>query len=507
MRAFALLPLLPLIAAFRLPSPQNALAAAADLLDTGAAAHSFLSPASDFTLASIPGDEHVVVTSASHPNHKIRIKSTTGWCDPGVRSYSGYLDVGYGKELFFYFFESRHKPAEDPVVMWINGGPGCSSALGLFMELGPCTVKNEPKSVNDTEYNPYSWNEKANIFFLDEPIGVGFSHAEHGQVVGTAEKAARDVQAFVSIFFDNFKEFKGRAFHMAGESYGGRYLPLFASAVYDGNRELVKKGKEPINLQSVMIGNGITDFFTTMVSYYPYQCTIHGGLNRTVQSIGACIDMAEAVPKCHKLARKGCIESKDYTECSIAINYCQEMLGSSFEWAGVNPYDVSKPCTRKELSESLCYSETKKIGEYLNLPEVRSLLGVHGKKDWGSCDGGVFRAFTASLDSVGQTWLYVAALLERGVRILNYAGTLDFICNHIANEMWMDRLEWSGQSAYQAAALVDWHVDGELAGSYKTSGNLTLLKVLGAGHMVPTDQPKNILSAVSAWLDAAALSE
>ena len=81
----------------------------------------------------------------------MRIKSTQGWCDPSVRSYSGFLDAGDGRDLFFYFFESRSKPEEDPVVMWINGeslkvmvarsigGPGCSSSLGLFMELGTCS--------------------------------------------------------------------------------------------------------------------------------------------------------------------------------------------------------------------------------------------------------------------------------------------------------------------------------------------------------------------------------
>lgn len=70
------------------------------------------------------------------------------------------------QHIFFYFFESRHKPSEDPVIMWLNGGPGSSSALGLFMELGPCRVNEEG---NATSWNEYSWNDKANVFFVDQP--------------------------------------------------------------------------------------------------------------------------------------------------------------------------------------------------------------------------------------------------------------------------------------------------------------------------------------------------
>jgi len=92
--------------------------------------------------------------------------------------------------------------------------------MGLFMELGPCTINDNPKGVNDTTPNPHSWNNHANVFFLDEPVGVGYSHANHGQLVSTAEEAANDVAAFVHIFFETFKEFEGRAFHMSGESYG-----------------------------------------------------------------------------------------------------------------------------------------------------------------------------------------------------------------------------------------------------------------------------------------------
>ena len=115
---------------------------------------------------------------------------------------------------------------------------------------GPCRVNDTTSTVN----NKYAWNDNANVFFVDQPIGVGFSYAEHGESVGTTEEAAKDVAAFVAIFFAHFSKFQGRGFHMAGESYGGRYIPVFAAEVYDQNAKLVEAGMSPINLTSIMIG-------------------------------------------------------------------------------------------------------------------------------------------------------------------------------------------------------------------------------------------------------------
>ena len=120
----------------------------------------------------------------------------------GCSTYTGYIDIG-ARHLFFYFFESRSDPDNDDVLLWTNGGPGGSSAVGLFMELGkrikhlkpvgvhhlifpigPCTIV----SPNETKYNPYSWNSKANIFFIDQPAGVGFSYDDFGRVVVSESK-------------------------------------------------------------------------------------------------------------------------------------------------------------------------------------------------------------------------------------------------------------------------------------------------------------------------------
>lgn len=79
-----------------------------------------------------------------------------GTCEltPGVKSYSGYVDVFEEQHVFFWFFEARNeKPEDAPLTVWINGGPGSSSMIGLFQELGPCGVN----SAGEVTYNPYAW--------------------------------------------------------------------------------------------------------------------------------------------------------------------------------------------------------------------------------------------------------------------------------------------------------------------------------------------------------------
>jgi hypothetical protein len=113
---------------------------------------------------------------------KRRRESTREYCDltydpieanSDVR-YSGYIDLSPNSHTFFWFFESRHNPATDQVTLWLNGGPGSDSLIGLFQELGPCMVAE-----NLTTYlNPYGWNEASNLLFLSQPVGTGFSYSQ-----------------------------------------------------------------------------------------------------------------------------------------------------------------------------------------------------------------------------------------------------------------------------------------------------------------------------------------
>ncbi|KAG8786042.1 hypothetical protein FRC12_016980 [Ceratobasidium sp. 428] len=393
-------------------------------------------------LSSLSSDDFTVAGHQSFPSHQLRLKHVKDFCDPTVKMYSGYLDVDYGaKHLFFYFFESRNQPDTDPVLMWINGGPGCSSSLGLFMELGPCSIRGPPNTgSNGTEWNPYSWNNKANLFFLDqvstaEPttqtsnglnLQWGFSH--YGETVSTTEEAAKNVQAFVTIFFETFSKFKGREFHMSGESYGGRYLPVFASEIIDQNKRAEVGGFAPINLKSVLIGNGWTDFKTMIESYYEIQCK-----NLSVvpfQDISTCVKMKQALPRCMNMLTKECVGRTDAIGCAMAASFCESFLTVSYMETNRNPYDMSKPCAPEELSESLCYPFTKHINNFLDRPETRKALGVHPSiGNYTGCSTDVGIRFSESMDQFHSNQHYVAGLLERGIRVLIYAGTYDYICN------------------------------------------------------------------------------
>ena len=124
--------------------------------------------------------DFTVLTHEAHPDHKISLKlhePSDAVCDGATKGYSGYLSIGDWKHFYFYYFESRKDAQNDPLIMWINGGPGCSSMMGLFMELGPCRVNEHG---NGTYPNPSSWIEEASVFFLDQPLGVGFSYADKG---------------------------------------------------------------------------------------------------------------------------------------------------------------------------------------------------------------------------------------------------------------------------------------------------------------------------------------
>ncbi|KAG8884914.1 hypothetical protein FRB99_004497, partial [Tulasnella sp. 403] len=370
------------------------------------------------------------------------------------------------------------------------------------MELGPCLIDTRSKegSSNQTVWNPYGWNANASIFFLDQPVGVGFSYADYGLEVSSTEDAAKDVYAFIFLFLEHFASFKGRPLHLSGESYGGRYLPVFASEIVDNNRKAVEAGYEPINLQSVLIGNGFTEIYTMWESYYDLQCK--NASYPPVQSIKTCVRMKRALPRCLSALKEQCVDRYDSIGCAAAAHFCGSEVTDPFYATGRNPYDISKMC-EGPVEETACYALTSRISAYLDQPHVRHLLGVDvSVKNHTTIALDVNSRFSLNGDEYRQTHYYVAGLLERGIKVLIYVGmsyapfsaallwlrtcmqgTYDWICNWIGNMRWTEELEWTGHEDFVAQSLREWTVDGKRAGITRSARGLTYATVENAGHM------------------------
>jgi len=242
-----------------------------------------------------------------------------------VKQYSGYLDNEEDdKHLFYWFFESRNDPANDPVVLWLNGGPGCSSLTGLFMELGPSSITKDV----EVKFNPASWNANASVIFLDQPVNVGYSYSSSS--VSNTVAAGKDVYALMTLFFEQFPEYSQQSFHIAGESYAGHYIPVFAS-------EILSHKKRNINLQSVLIGNGLTDGLTQYDYYKPMACGDGGW--PAVLDPQECDSMTNSLPRCKSLIQS-CYDSESVWSCVPASIYCNNAQIGPYQRTGRNVYDV-----------------------------------------------------------------------------------------------------------------------------------------------------------------------
>ncbi|CAN6650644.1 carboxypeptidase Y [Trichomonascus vanleenenianus] len=425
-----------------------------------------------------------IVEDSEFPQHALRVRNPEELGVDTVKQYSGYLDVKDEDAHFFYwFFESRNDPENDPVVLWLNGGPGCSSTgTGLFFELGPARISEEHKPVR----NDWAWNNNASVIYLDQPVGTGYSYGQDR--VDTTPAAAHHFNAFVHLFFKKFPQYKKNNFHIAGESYAGHYIPVFADELVLRNKD----SENPIDLKSVLIGNGLTDPLVQYDGYYRKMACGEGGAP-AVLTEEECQNMADSEARCLSLINS-CYQTDSAWTCVPATIYCNNVNMGPYQRTGLNVYDI-----RKECKGELCYDDLHFVDEYLNLPEVKAAVGAEVEK-YQSCNFDINKNFLFAGDWMKPFQKSVANLLEDEIPVLIYAGDKDFICNWLGNQAWPQVLEWSGQKDFADAPTKPWTVNGDEAGTVQNSDHFTFLRVYEAGHMVPHDQAKNSVAMLNTWL-------
>jgi cathepsin A (carboxypeptidase C) len=424
-------------------------------------------------------------------------------------SLAGYMnvkgsqfDTKSDKNLFYWFFEKRttsqlpseSKPmlesenGETPLVIWLTGGPGCSSSLALLTENGPCSVEDDGTT---TKVNPHSWTESAHVMWLDQPANVGYSYGQENDT--NEEMISEDAYYFLQAWFksDEGKKYKDSPLFIVGESYGGHYAPAIAHRIWRGNNDL-KEGLDTLNLKGLAVGNGLTD---PEEQYQWYAEMVYNNSHgKQVVSEDTYKMMKKAEPLCTK-GIKACNAGENTLSsfaCQGAFAYCNTALTTPYRATGLNPYDITKECG----DNPLCY-DFSHIEKFMNLDSTKKALHVDKHNpSWQTCNMMVNLSF--HVDWMKNFAPYVADLLNAGIPALIYAGDIDFVCNYLGNRAWTLKLDWDHKEDFKKADEKDWNNGGGLV---RSSNNLTFLQVYDAGHMVPSDQPEQALAMITQFLN------
>eukprot|EP00743_Colponemidia_sp_Colp-15_P001425 GILK01001563.1.p1 GENE.GILK01001563.1~~GILK01001563.1.p1 ORF type:complete len:459 (-),score=65.39 GILK01001563.1:173-1549(-) len=388
---------------------------------------------------------------------------------------AGLIPIADRGDMFFWLMHSRQDKTQDPLVLWLTGGPGCSSEIAIFHENGPFTLAADGSFVP----NPFSWNNFGNVLFMDQPLGTGFSKSK-GAIVTNENAVASDMYTFMQGFYKQFPEFKGRDVYITGESYAGHYIPAISAFFVKQNNDPKVEGIK-IPVKGAAIGNGWVD----PINQYPAYAEFAHENNL----------VSETAYKALKVAYSGCTKLIKSGLWPLALEACQmattSILGLPFA-PRFNVYDIRKKCDKPPL----CY-DMSDVDKYFESEDVKKELGVEGRS-WKSCNMMVHTLMLGDwVKSFSQS---VAELLANDVHVLVYSGDKDFICNWRGGEAWVNALEWEGKDEFVGASEKSWSAYDKAAGVARSARGLTFLRVFDAGHMVPMDQPAAAIDMLARFM-------
>jgi len=395
-------------------------------------------------------------------------------------NYHGYVEINDKKEdqMFYWWFPSRSSRKNDPLVLWMTGGPGCSSELALFVENGPWKINKETL---EAETNPYSWNSHANLVYIDQPIGTGFSRADPKDYVKTEKEVANQVYQFLEEFYKRYPEFQGRDFYIFGESYAGHYVPNVANYVFNQRNPDIK-------LKGAAIGNGLPNPWIQYEGYAEY--SLHNKLIGFEQYLSMVPKFRQCETMMQYLIEGGREMCDGLVGLILSGDANTNLAGSNTAAQRFNTYDITKPC-----QGPLCYNFTF-LDEFLNQRAVLDSLDVPKDEKWESCNG-VVGDNMAQGDWRENAIPMLSDLLNNDIPVMMYHGDLDFICNWMGGEQAAKGIEWYGKQQFGTAAF-----ENIGYGLKKSYNSLSFVKFSNAGHMVPMDQPESALKMMKEFIGA-----
>lgn len=455
-----------------------------------------ISPSSNLTVIKSPLNQNVTISFKSPPIGTCTTIFST------QKQYTGYVNIppgdvvaapnDYPINTFFWFIEARQIPERAPLTIFMNGGPGSSSMVALFLENGPCEVVEIANNRLGTRARDWGWDRSTNILYVDQPVQVGlsfdtptnrslnlldetfsslpiaapetqpsytflngtFSSGEIEFSANTSAIAAHAIWHFLQAFLVTFPQYNPGnrpnsttrdgivGVNLFTESYGGKYGPAMATVFEEQNNlRLTNRATNSsileIHLVSLGIINGLIDVLTQGPYWarFAYNNTYDIDVFTLLEQQNAA-SAFRAIDGCEQMSsscrkRVALLDPKNLGNNRIVNEICLKALAACQEVLG--DYS-SKGRSVYDISQSsLDPFPPSYYLEYLNTLSVQAAIGA--QVNYTQSSDVVLTSFTNTGDYVrGGQIEDLAALLAAGIRVAFIYGDRDFICNWVGGE-------------------------------------------------------------------------
>ncbi|XP_066372292.1 serine carboxypeptidase-like 51 [Miscanthus floridulus] len=414
----------------------------------------------------------------------------------------GYVEIRPKANLFWWFYRSSQRVSTPeqpwPTILWLQGGPGQSgTGNGNFQEIGALDVDLKPR--NST------WLQKADLIFVDNPVGVGYSYVEdESALVKTDLEAAADLTELLKALVKELPTLQSSPLFLVGESYDGKLAAMTGVSV----ARAIRAGTLKITLGGVVLGDSWISPDDHALSY-PWLLKDVSRLDDN--AVGKAIMMAVTVKQQmvsgqFAAAYKTWVDLLDLIDAKSGNINMENFMVDNTVSSAVLSYLLTRPSSSSPGSSRVAMDGTNTISGILNGVIKQKLKIIPKNITWQDVSLQVFDALTNDFmkPAINEA---IDELLSYGVNVTVYQGQLDVICSTLGTEAWVKRLKWEGLHNFFSLPRKPLHychpyyLTNGFVQSYK---NLHFYWILGAGHTVPVDKPCTALYMIGSIVQSPA---
>ncbi|CAN8283942.1 unnamed protein product [Cochlearia groenlandica] len=376
---------------------------------------------------------------------------------------TGYIGIGEKEDiqLFYYFIKSEKTPKEDPLLIWLTGGPGCSSLVGLLFENGPIALNVDVYngSVPSLFTTTYSWTKMANIIFVDQPVGAGFSYSKTPIDKTSDTNEVKMIHEFLQKWLNKHSQFYSNPLYVVGDSYAGMIVPALVQEISQGNYICCKP---PINLKGYVLGNGITQAEVDKNYRIPFahgmaliSDELYASLNRVCNGNYENVDPRNTQ----------CLNNvEEYNKCTSKINTQNILLPDCDD--KINPRNTPPDCYYYLYYIIECWGNNERVREALHVRK-----GTKGH--WARCNWTI----PYDHDIISSVPYHMNNSIS-GYKSLIYSGDHDITMPFQATLAWIKSLNYPIIDAWRP-----WKIKDQIAGYTRTYANkMTFATIKASGH-------------------------